>query len=51
MVKHIFRGEYEYGSVTVETQEEMLEEILRAFKHYLKGCGYEFDGEIVEEEK
>ena len=45
-MKHQFRYEFDSPVTIIETQEERLEDVLRAFTDYLRGCGYRFDGEV-----
>jgi hypothetical protein len=50
-MKHTFTHESDYEgqprfSMMVQTEAEVLEDVLQAFGDYLKGCGYSLNGEL-----
>lgn len=42
-----FMGDQVLSRVTLETEAEVLGEVLEAFEMYLRGCGYVFEGSIT----
>jgi hypothetical protein len=51
MSKHIFINKHDYPikgafTLSVESSAENLDKLLEDFTLYLKGCGFEFDGQL-----